>query len=448
MEYGFDKLNMLDKIKERIQSRYVKNFLTIGLGTLIAQSIPVLAAPLLSRLFSPDDFGVFTNFTVLMAFLIVLNTGKYELAIILPKEHKDAINIVALCFFILVGTTIIFTLLSALLVKPISLFVGDGSSWNWIVFAPLGAFFANLYLIINEWYIRNDNYKGLSKNRIGNTLGITGISIFFGFFKQNFGLIYGQICGQIFSISWALKRIFLRDKPLLKYISKRKIGYFAKRHINFAKYIIPGQLLNTASALIAISLITFKFGFFYAGLIGMVDRVFGIPSSIVGNAVNDVFKLQITERYREKGDCLRIYKKVVLMLLLVAVPPFVLLFFISPAFFPFVFGAEWVLSGKYAQVFCCMFLLNFVSMPTRWVFMVAEKQKIEFIWQCLFIILSVVPIIVGILYYDIFTTLILWSAGKSIAYIIYILMTYTIAKNTLNIPYMKTKTNTNENETN
>jgi len=161
------------------------------------------------------------------------------------------------------------------------------------------------------------------------------------------------------------------------------------------------------------------------------------PSSVVGNAVNDVFKLQITETYREKGNCLRVYKKVVFMLLAVSVVPFAFLFFVSPLLFPFIFGEEWALAGKYAQVFCFMFLLNFISMPTRWVFMIAEKQKMEFIWQVLFIILFVVPIVVGILYFDIFTTIIFWSIGKSISYIIYIVMTYEITKNKLNIPYMR-----------
>jgi len=428
---------LLPKIKQQIQTRHAKNFLTIGFGTFIAQSIPVIAAPLLSRLFSPDDFGVFANYTALMAFIIVINTGKYELAIMLPKDHKDAINVVALSFFILALTTIGLTLLFAFLIRPVTLLIGSSSSVSWIILAPLGAFIANSYLIINEWYIRNDNYKGLSKNRIGNTFGIAGISVIWGFLNQSWGLIFGQICGQIVSIFFALKRILHRDKPLLKFISKRKMSYIAKRHINFAKYIIPGQLLNTVSALIAISLITFKFGLFHAGLIALVDRVFGIPSSIVGSAVNDVFKLQITETYREKGNCLKIYKKVVFMLLVVSVIPFALLYFVSPALFPFVFGEEWVMAGKYAQVFCFMFLFNFVSMPTRWVFMVAEKQKIEFIWQWIFVIFSVVPIIIGVFNYDIFTTLILWSIGKSIAYVIFLAMTYSIAKNKLNIPYLE-----------
>ena len=84
-----------------------------------------------------------------------------------------------------------------------------------------------------------------------------------------------------------------------------------------------------------------------------------------------------------------------------------------------------------------MFLFSFVSMPTRWVFMVAEKQKIEFIWQWIFFIFSVAPIVIGILYYNIFTTLILWSIGKSIAYVIFLAMTHSITKNTLNTPYLK-----------
>jgi len=437
---------MIINFKKYIQSRYIKNFLTIGIGSLIAQSIPVIGSPVLSRLFSPDDFGILANYTVLMSLIIVINTGKYELAIIKPKEQKDAINIAALSFFLLVITTIVLTLLFVFLICLNNKWSIINISINWIILAPLGAFIANFYLIINEWYIRNDDYKGLSKNRIGNTSGITGASVLFGLLKYNMGLIWGQICGQIFSIILALRRIFSRDKYLLNFITKRKMCYFAKRHINFAKYTIPGQLINTASSLIAISLITFKFGFFHAGLIALVDRVLGIPSSVVGNSVNDVFKLQITETYREKKNCLRVYKKVVFILLAVSVIPFVILFFVSPYLFPFIFGKEWMLAGKYAQIFCFMFLLNFISMPTRWVFMIAEKQKIEFIWQVIFIIFSVIPIVIGILFLDILSTLLFWSIGKSISYVIYIIMTYEITKNTLNIPFVKESCNLKKEE--
>ena len=430
---------MGNRLKQAFQNKYFKNLLTIGLGAAIAQAIPVLASPILTRIFSPDAFGIFANYSALMAFLVVINTGKYELAIILPKEHKDAINIVALSFFILCLSTVGLLLIFALIAKPFASYLGNEAISGWIVLTPLGAFFANLYIILNEWYIRKDNYSGLSKNRIGNTASIAGSSLLFGTAKVNLGLIWGQICGQIISIFLALKRIFAEDKGLLKYVSKKKVAYYAKRHVNFAKYIIPGQLLNTAATLIAISLITYKFGFFQAGLIALIDRVFGVPISVIANSVNDVFKLQVTETYRNKGNCLKAYKKVVLGLLGIAIVPFSILFFASPALFPFIFGQEWALAGSYAQALCFMFLLNLISMPTRWVFMVAEKQRIEFFWQIIFATLNICPILIGILFFDIYTTILLWSLGKSVSYVIFLIMTYSITKRTLNVPFKQSQ---------
>ncbi|MCL2412727.1 MAG: hypothetical protein FWC98_01150, partial [Bacteroidales bacterium] len=110
---------MLSKIKQRFQGRHAKNFLTIGFGTTIAQSIPILVAPLLTRLFSPEDFGVFANYMAMLGFLVVVNTGQYQLGIILPKVHKDAVNIAILSFFILIATTIVFVVLFGFLAHPI-----------------------------------------------------------------------------------------------------------------------------------------------------------------------------------------------------------------------------------------------------------------------------------------------------------------------------------------
>lgn len=427
---------MLEYLRGKFANKYVQNFATIGIGTFIAQSIPVLVSPLLSRLFSPDEFGIFANYTAIMAFLVVINTGKYELGIILPKEHKDAINVVALSCFVLLVTTALILLLFLILGQFGSNIINYFSISPWIIFVPIGAFVANAYLILNEWYIRKGNYLGLSKNRITNTAGVSVVSLVFGAGKLSLGLIWGQICGQIVSVFFAFKRIYFEDKKFIKYISWNKIWYYSKRFADFAKFIIPGQLINSTTGLLSVSIITYYFGLYEVGLIALVDRVFGIPINIFGNSMNDVFKRQIVDTYHEGGDCLRVYKKVVLSLFIMAIVPFIGIFFMSPIVFPFIFGQSWQQAGGYAQILCFMFFLNFISMPTRWVFMVAEKQKLELIWQIIFMFVTIGSLLAGTYTGDIKTTILFWGAGRAMGYVVFIIMTYSVTKYKLNANFV------------
>ena len=48
---------MLDKLKPK--SEFSRNVLTLMTGTTIAQAIPIAISPILTRIYTPEDFGVF-----------------------------------------------------------------------------------------------------------------------------------------------------------------------------------------------------------------------------------------------------------------------------------------------------------------------------------------------------------------------------------------------------
>ena len=78
------------------KSKFSKNVITLITGTALAQAVPIAITPILTRLYTPEDFGVFAVYMALSSILVVLVTGRYELAIVVPQKDEDAINIVAL----------------------------------------------------------------------------------------------------------------------------------------------------------------------------------------------------------------------------------------------------------------------------------------------------------------------------------------------------------------
>jgi O-antigen/teichoic acid export membrane protein len=416
-------------LRKTLNGKFVRNLLTLGLGTIIAQLIPILASPLLTRLYSPDEFGLFANFLGLLSILLVFYTGKFDLAVILPKQDNEAINIAFLSFFLIVCSTVITIIFFLLFGEKVLsvLNIPELSGWIWLI--PLAGFFSSTYVVINEWYIRKDNFTGLSKNKIVNTSGITIVSLLFGFIKLNVGLILGQIIGQFLSIFFAFKIGFKYDYKRLRFISIRKMKYFAIKYIDFAKLLIPGQFINTIASQVPVFVITAKFGLVTAGLLAFSDRILGVPMNFIGNSVRDVFKQRASRDYKNDGNCLGIYKKVTFSLLAISIVPFIILFISAPYLFSFIFGEEWLEAGKYARILSISYLLSFISMPTSWVFVIGEKQKLDFLWQISFFVCTFIPLIAGVIVYrDAYTTILLLSIGRSFSYILQILMTYKIAK--------------------
>jgi len=397
-------------------------------GMAIAQAIPILFSPILTRLFSPEEFGYFATFMAVSSFLTVVMSGKYELAITLPKQDEEAINLLSLSTLLSIVITLVSSVFLIFFAKPFSkLFsITEIQSIVWLI--PFSSFAATIYLLFNEWSIRRNNFMILSKNKISNTSSISGFSLLFGFNKISFGLIFGQIFGQLTAAMISIYRVLKDDKGLFKFVSIRKMRFFANRYIDFAKFNIPGQLINTLAVQLPVFFISTQFGAAAVGYYALTDRVLGVPISFLGNSFKDVFKQKVAIDYKEKGNCLAIYKKTTFALIGLSIIPFILLFIFAPVLFSTIFGENWLTSGEFTRILCLMYMLSFVSMPTSWVFVVAERQKLDLIWQFIFFIFTIISLGIGYLFNNVNYALSSFCIGRSITFLIQIAMTYHLAK--------------------
>jgi O-antigen/teichoic acid export membrane protein len=411
-----------------LKSQFKKNLFVLMTGMAIAQAIPIIFSPVLTRLFTPAEFGYFATFLAVSSFFTVIMSGKYELAIMLPKRDEEAINLLSLSALLSLVITITSSILLFFFAGPFTKLFGvtEIKSIVWLV--PLFSFLATIYSLFNEWSIRKNNFLILSKNKISNTGGISGFSLLFGWNNMSFGLIFGQLFGQLFAAILAIYRVIKEDRGLFKFIYIGKIRFFAKRYIDFAKFNIPGQLINTIAGQLPIFFISTRFGAVEVGYYALTDRVLGVPLSFLGNSFRDVFKQQAATDFKKQGNCLALYKKTTFTLICLSIIPFIVLFIFAPELFSFVFGEKWLTSGEFTRALCLMYMLSFVSMPTSWIFVIAEKQKLDLLWQLMFLLFTVISLVIGYLLDNINYALWSFCIGRSITYLIQITMTYHLAK--------------------
>lgn len=103
------KFRPLETLRSRPAFRHISELM---LGTLVGQAILILAAPLLTRLYTPSDYGVLATYSALVVILSVVVTLRYELAILLPGDSEVAEQLTSVS---VMGVAILSLLIGAIL---------------------------------------------------------------------------------------------------------------------------------------------------------------------------------------------------------------------------------------------------------------------------------------------------------------------------------------------
>jgi len=409
---------------------FSKNVLILFVGTVIAQAIPIIISPVLTRLFTPEDFGLFALFFGISQIISVFVAGRYEMAIILPEKDEDAVNIVALSLAITLLVSII-CLVAVLLVRffiPVQ--SGNPGIINYLLLMPITVLAIGVTTIFNFWLNRKEHYKSISGGKIARSVFSSFFSIGFGLtVLRAGGLIIADTIGQIASGTFVFLKSLKYDKEKIAQISKQKMLIQAKRYKKFPKFNLLSGLLEKGSGQIPVILLTSFFGPAITGFFSLSQRLIAAPEILISGSIGNVFRQQANIEYLQNGNCYDSFMKLFKLLLIIAVIPFILLFFLAPFLFSFIFGPEWRVAGEYTQIMTVMFFLSFVVSPLSNMFIIAEKQIIDLLIQIILFIFVSVSIIVG---YNIFNhpkvAILLYSITYCVKYCIELYLSFLFSK--------------------
>jgi len=392
--------------------------------------IAIAASPILTRVYSPENFNIFGLYLGLSAILGAVTTGRYEMAILLPKKDNDAVNVLGLSILVsMIVSSLIFLFLIIIKFSNKSI-LEHTVLGSFIFLIPLSTLILGIYNSLNYWNNRRKNYNILSSGRIIYSLLVALITIMLGFtILINGGLIFGTILGQGLAAIFLISLIIIREKSYLKKINYTKIRLLSKRYFKFPKFLIAGHLMNTSSSQLPLILFSSYFISPVGGFFLLTQRVISLPISIISSSIGDVFRQQASLDYAQNKNCTELYLSTFRKLVFISIIPFVAFYFSAPIFFETVFGESWKKSGEFAQILVPMFFLQFVTSPLSNMFIIAEKQELDLLWQ-LFLFMSVLlSLSLGIfIFKDEFIAVALFSFSYSISYIVNFFMTLSFSK--------------------
>lgn len=391
-------------------------------GTASAQLVVLLAAPVLTRLYNPDDFGVLAVFMGLLALLSVIASLKYELAIPLPEDESEVVALTLLSLF----TVILIAATSGILV----FFFGNGlaellqvptlADYLWLI--PVGVVLAGSYQVFTYWAVRLKEFPLLAKTKLWQQLITVAVQIA-AFKAGGVGLLFGQVSGQGVGVSRLASKVVRRDS--WKKLPLEKVRYVAVRYRNFPIFSTWAGFLNSAGTQMPPILIASIFGASSAGFYALAHRIIALPMGVLGQAIGQVFLSNAAIDYRA-GNLPPLVLSAHRMLVQIILPPVVFLILFGPEAFGIIFGEIWKPSGEVASWLALWMLVSFSTSPLSSIFTVVEKQYLGMLMQALLFGLRVLGIGIGAYYHDFMLGVIWYSILNVIGYIFYQVISFRV----------------------
>ncbi len=345
-------------------------------GTTFAQILVIVASPLLTRLFSPEAFGLLAIFTSITKVLGVVSCLRYEFAIMLPDEERDAVNLLALCTALVTGISLL-SLPFFIVFEPVIVSVLNApglTGYLWLV-SPF-VFVSGLFVALNYWNSRTRRYGRLSVARILSSVAITGGQLAAGAAGMATGgaLIGASALGQGVGTA-VLGAQILRDdrKRFAHHLSLARVRAVLVRYKRFPLYDSWSALLNVSSWQLPSLLLPIFFSPTQVGYYALAFRLIVLPMDLIGSAIQQVF-FQRASNAERAGNLGELTESVFTVLLRIGLFPMLTLALIGQELFTVVFGSAWSEAGVYTQLLAVWAVVWFISAPLSTIYMIQEKQ--------------------------------------------------------------------------
>lgn len=406
-----------------------RQILTLIQGTAVAQFLPIIIAPILTRMYTPEQFGILAIYMAVISVLTPIVNARYELAISLPKQERNALALFVLTMRI---NFVISGLIAAIIIifknNIMQIFSLEDSAWLWLL--PVGLFFTGLINSFTYMNNRMERFNYLAKSKIYQAFSMSFTQLGLGVLKYgSIGLVIGYIVGQCISILNLNRNLNLKQMMAEQKINKQLIVEVSKEYNEFPKYAMITHSMESFSAQTPNFFLTKFFGAATAGYYSLTNRTISMPLSLVGKAIGDVFLSNASKLYRERGECKAIYTKTLKALVVIPIIPFIILFIWGEELFGLVFGREWEVAGSYMRILLPAIYLQFVSNPLSHMFIIAKKIKLDLVIQIIIFILSISAFLVGnFIFKSTEVSLSLFSGVLCLKYLIFIIISFSLAK--------------------
>lgn len=416
-----------------IKKPFVKNVIILVSGTAGAQIIAMLLAPMITRLYGPENYGLMGTFMSIIGIFVPIAALTYPIAIVLPKKDYDAQRIAHLSLIVtIIITSISFIFLVLFHNVIIEIFHLEKIA-SFLYLIPIAIFGGGFLQIVEQWLIRKKQFKVSARAAILQSLIVNGGMVSIGFIHPVATVLILFTAFQA-GIKGLLMLFFTRgEKGKLSFDVFKKVSSlknYAKSYKDFPCFRAPQVFLNAVSRSVPVLMLTSFFGPAVAGFYSIGRSVLNVPTSLIGKSVADVFYPRISEAANNRENLTKLIKKATISLSLVGIVPYGIIILYGPWIFEFIFGSEWRMAGEYARWIALWIYFAFINRPSVSSLPVLRAQSFHLKFTIIELLFRILAIVIGAVFLanDLIAVALFGITG-AISNLILILTTIKISKN-------------------
>jgi O-antigen/teichoic acid export membrane protein len=346
-------------------------------GAASAQLIGILAAPVITRLYTPAQFGLLGVYMSLLGVFFIVATLRFECALPIAKTSGEVASLLVLIAGTGVGTSatvgVVLWRLGPYLPSQLQLL---GSFW-W--FLPLGMCLAAAYQALTYWALREQHFKALASTKFAQAASMIAIQTGGGLLALGPGwLILGHIAGQSMGVGTLARLARVSHREDFRSVSRQSIAAVAKRYRRFPQYSSGAALLDALGGNMPLIVLASIYGTALAGWLTVVQRAFNGPLTVVANALGQVNFADMATLVRSNpGELRKLFITRLAKLAGSAILLVCVLNLVVPFVVPLVFGRQWVDVVPCVQAMSPYLAAGFVSSPLGFALDVTERQDLH-----------------------------------------------------------------------
>ncbi len=427
---------MRSNINKLYASIFVRNVFLLTAGSALAQSITFFFTPFLTRLYSPEVFGILGVFMSFVSIVSPVAAFCYPIAIPIPRFDSDAITLARLSiligFFVSLIMGLVFYFLGTSIV---SIFNLKGLK-HFLFLIPLILFVNVVLQVMQYWFVRKNAYKASAKISIFHS-GITNVAkLILGYISPSaITILLVTILGNLlytFLLIFNKKGLRLR----LTFLKPTTVRLFLQSHYSiaikyhdFALFRSPQVFINAISLSFPVLILSAYFGPASAGFYTIANLAIVVPSMIIGKSVSDVFYPRIVDAKRKGENISLIITKATLAMVVIGAIPFLIVFLYGESIFGFILGDDWLFAGKYASWLSIMLFFGFINKPVVSSIPVLNLQLWLLKYEVFSTVSKIAAILLGLFFLkDDIWSIILFSISGALAYIYLIISVILFAR--------------------
>ena len=379
-------------------SHFIRNSGTLLTGNVVAQGLAFLAYLLLLRLFTPDDFGLCNVFFSYTEVLIILSTCKYEMAIVVAPDDNEASLLARLAFRLnALLTLLLFAVAAVMALTGVTL---SNLPAILLLLLPLLVYFTGTYRIYVFLCNRHKEYRALALGEVVSVSGGTITRILFGLLApvlnlfHTIGLPLGSVLGKMAGHAY-LHHVVCR-KNHYYHPTAAPLRPIARKYINFARYVMPRELVSSFSANLPLMWLSLYFDKPLLGLFSLALTFTQRPAGILANTFEKVLYQSSSVTVQQQLPLRRnILRFAYLLGVGVAAVAAVVFLFAEPLFV-LLFGGQWVGTGYYVRCLLPWMSILVISNSLSFISSIFGTQRVDFILQVVQLLLRAVALYIGI----------------------------------------------------